>query len=45
MGARHPSPLIQVLATSQEQVNNIWRPLTAMVKFHGSPLGRLSASP
>lgn len=41
MGTRHPSPLIQVLATSQEQVGNIWRPLTAMVKFHGSPLGKL----
>lgn len=41
MGTRHPSPLIQILATSQEQVSNIWRPLTAMIKFHGSPLGQL----
>ncbi|GAA1436347.1 hypothetical protein GCM10009616_35870 [Microlunatus lacustris] len=41
MGTRHPSPLIQILATSQEQVGNIWRPLTAMIKFHGSPLGKL----
>lgn len=41
MGMRHPSPLLQALATSQEQVANIWRPLTAMIKFHGSPLGRL----
>lgn len=41
MGMRHPSPLIQALATSQDQVDNIWRPLTAMVKFTGSPLGKL----
>lgn len=41
MGMRHPSPLIQALATSQEQVANIWRPLTAMIRFTGSPLGRL----
>lgn len=40
-GMRHPSPLIQALATSQEQVANIWRPLTAMIRFTGSPLGRL----
>lgn len=41
MGMRHPSPLLQALATSQEQVANIWRPLTAMIKFVGSPLGAL----
>ena len=41
MGMRHPSPLIQALATSQEQVANIWRPLTAMIRFVGSPLGAL----
>lgn len=41
MGARHPSPLIQILATSQEQVANIWRPLVSMI--HMGPLGRLLA--
>lgn len=41
MGMRHPSPLIQALATSQEQVANIWRPLSAMIRFTGSPLGSL----
>lgn len=41
MGMRHPSPLIQALATSQEQVANIWRPLTSMIRFHGSRLGHL----
>ena len=41
MGGRHPSPLVQVLATSQDQVDNIWRPLTAMIRFTGAPLGRL----
>ena len=41
MGMRHPSPLIQALATSQEQVANIWRPLSAMIRFTGSPLGKL----
>ena len=41
MGGRHPSPLIQVLATSQDQVDNIWRPLTAMIRVTGAPLGRL----
>lgn len=41
MGMRHPSPLLQALATSQEQVANIWRPLSAMIRFQGSPLGRL----
>lgn len=41
MGHRHPSPLIQLLARSQEQVDNIWRPLTAMIRFSNSPLGPL----
>lgn len=41
MGARHPSPLIQILATSQEQVANIWRPLVSMI--HMGPLGELLA--
>lgn len=41
MGVRHPSPLLQALASSQEQVANIWRPLTAMIRFVGSPLGQL----
>lgn len=41
MGMRHPSPLIQALATSQDQVANIWRPLSAMIRFTGSPLGKL----
>lgn len=31
MGARNPSPLIQVAATSEEQVDNIWRPLVSMI--------------
>lgn len=31
MGGRHPSPLIQVAATSEEQVDNIWRPLVTMI--------------
>ena len=31
MGMRHPSPLIQVAATSEEQVDNIWRPLVSMI--------------
>lgn len=31
MGMRHPSPLIQVAATSEEQVANIWRPLVGMI--------------
>lgn len=39
MGARYPSPLVQILATSEEQVANIWRPLTAMIHF--GPLGKL----
>lgn len=31
MGMRHPSPLIQIMATSDDQVANIWRPLTSMI--------------
>ncbi|MGN6245124.1 MAG: terminase [Motilibacteraceae bacterium] len=31
MGIRHPSPLIQLTATSEDQVDNIYRPLRAMV--------------
>lgn len=31
MGIRHPSPLIQLTATSQEQVDNVYRPLVAMI--------------
>lgn len=41
IGVRHPSPLIQALASSQEQVRNIWRPLTAMIRLPGSPLAAL----
>lgn len=43
MGVRHPSPLLQVLATSQEQVRNIWRPLTSMIRLRGSRLAPLLA--
>ncbi len=31
LGMRNPSPLIQVVATSEEQVANIWRPLVSMI--------------
>jgi len=31
MGIRHPSPLIQLTATSEDQVDNIYRPLRSMV--------------
>jgi hypothetical protein len=37
MGIPWPSPLIQITATSEDQTDNIYRPLSAMVK-HG-PLG------
>ena len=30
-GRRHPSPLIQIAATSDDQVANIWRPLVTMI--------------
>lgn len=36
MGRRNPSPLIQVMATSEDQVDNIWRPLVSMI--HLGPL-------
>lgn len=41
MGMRHPSPLIQITANSEEQAANIYRPLTAMVKL--GPLRKLLA--
>lgn len=33
MGIRHPSPVIQLTATSEDQVANVYRPLTAMIKL------------
>jgi len=33
MGMRHPSPLIQITATSEDQADNIYRPLKAMIKL------------
>lgn len=39
MGMRHPSPLIQLTATSEDQVMNVYRPLSAMVRR--GPLGPL----
>lgn len=33
MGIRHPSPLIQITATSEDQAGNIYRPLKAMIKL------------
>jgi hypothetical protein len=33
MAMRWPSPLIQITATSQEQTDNIYRPLKAMIKM------------
>lgn len=35
-GIRHPSPLLQLTATSLEQVDNVYRPLTSMI--HMGPL-------
>lgn len=32
MGMPWPTPLVQLMATSEEQVDNTWRPLKAMVK-------------
>jgi hypothetical protein len=32
-GVRHPSPLIQLTATSEDQVDNILRPLKAMIRL------------
>lgn len=40
-GLRHPSPLIQLTATSEDQVDNIYRPLRAMIKL--GPLKHLLA--
>lgn len=39
MGVRHPSPLVQMTATSQEQVDNSYGPLVAMI--HLGPLKEL----
>lgn len=39
MGIQHPSPLIQLTATSQEQVDNVYKPLVAMI--HLGPLKHL----
>ena len=33
MGIRHPSPLIQVTAVSQDQAKNVFRPLRAMIQL------------
>lgn len=33
MGMRSASPLIQIMATSDDQVANIWRPLTGMIQL------------
>jgi len=33
MGIRNPSPLIQLTANSEDQVMNVYRPLTAMIKL------------
>lgn len=33
MGMRHPSPLIQITATSEDQTDNIFRPLRAMIRL------------
>lgn len=38
-GTRHPSPLVQLTATSQEQVVNVYGPLVAMI--HMGPLREL----
>ena len=40
-GMRHPSPLIQITATSEDQADNIYRPLRAMIKL--GPLKELLA--
>jgi hypothetical protein len=41
MGVRHPSPLIQLTANSQDQVKNVWDPLNSMIRRQGSPLAKL----
>ncbi len=33
MGQRHPSPLIQITATSEDQTDNIYRPLQSMIRL------------
>lgn len=40
-GIRHPSPLIQITANSEDQADNIYRPLRAMIKL--GPLADLLA--
>lgn len=39
MGMRHPSPLIQITAFAEDQTDNIYRPLKAMIRQ--GPLGDL----
>lgn len=41
MGMRHPSPLIQITAFSEDQADNIYRPLRGMVQL--GPLRKLLA--
>ncbi|MCM6778043.1 terminase [Nocardia sp. CDC159] len=41
MAMRHPSPVIQLTATNEDQVGNVYRPLTAMIKL--GPLSDLMA--
>lgn len=41
MGIRHPSPLVQLTATSEEQVDNVYRPLRSMIAL--GPLKQLLA--
>ncbi|WP_280389303.1 LAGLIDADG family homing endonuclease [Nocardia wallacei] len=33
MGMRHPSPVIQLTANNEDQVGNVYRPLTAMIRL------------
>ena len=40
-GMRHPSPLIQITANSEDQADNIYRPLRAMIQL--GPLKKLLA--
>jgi hypothetical protein len=39
MGMPWPTPLVQLMASSEDQVNNTWRPLRAMVE--GGPLAEV----
>lgn len=42
IGVRHPSPLIQLTANSEDQVKtNVWGPLNTMIRRQGSPLAGL----